>query len=214
MRTIQITSVISNKILYEGKFRSVKACLEQAARDKACLEGADLRYANLANANLDEIIMPRAVLNGANLTGANLSEAVLVEADFSGAALYNACLCHSDLRRCNFRDASFGATDIAGANISGCRFSTLSSFHLDFNTTADMRGCVFHDPAGPPCPMSRPPVVIAGLFSSPVVVFDRHIKVGGTVRAHERWFNLIAARMLADRAQRIVKEDGLRAASN
>jgi hypothetical protein len=198
MRNIQITSVISNKILYEGKFRSVKACLEQAARDKANLEGADLRHANLANANLDEIILPRAILSGSNMSGANLSEAVLTDVDFSSTALYNACLCGSDLRRCNFTDASFGATDIAGANIAGSRFSTLSSFHLDFSAAEDMRGCIFHDPAGPPCAMSRPPVVISGLLSAPVIIFDRHIKIGGCVRAHEQWFNLLAARLLSD----------------
>lgn len=166
MRIFQLKSK-QGDILHEGQYHNFNACLEDAVGRRLDLRGIDLSAQNLSNANLDEARMEGAVFRQSNLTGANLSEASLRGADFGGAVLYNACLCESDLRDCDFEDASFGATDLAGAVLSGSRFSTLSSFLLDFAHARDMAGCVFRNPCGEISAMSRPPVVIHGLFPRP-----------------------------------------------
>ena len=59
-RTIQIKSRFNGSVLFEGKFGSLKLCVEAAVEARADLAGADLAGANLARANLA----------GANLAGA------------------------------------------------------------------------------------------------------------------------------------------------
>lgn len=199
MRLVQLKSALSQRILYEGRFPSLIACLETAVAGKIDLTGIDLSRANLANANLDDAQMPGGIFTGCNLSGANLSEANLKGGDFSGTSFYNTCLCLSDMRNCNFEDASFGATDMTGANISGSMFSSLSSFSLDFSGIADMRSCLFKNPCGGECAMSKPPIIIHGVLPSPIIIFDGHVKVGASLRPHEEWFGLVAGRYLKER---------------
>lgn len=198
MRNIQLKST-NGPVLFEGQYPDFLKCLEDAIAQKAMLDTVDLRNRNLANANLDEARMRNADLSGCNLTGVNLSEADMQGSNFSNTALYNACLCESDLRDCNFEDAIFGGTDMAGARISGSRFSTLSTFHLDFLGVRDMEGCVFKNPCGASSTMSKPPVVIHGLMSSPIVLFDGHVKIGNLLRPHAEWFGMVAERYLKSR---------------
>ena len=172
--------------MFEGRFESFKACLEQAVKDWVALNCVDLRNKNLTNANLDDAILPGAALNGSNLTGANISEAYLKSADFSGSVLYNACFNDSNLTACNFADASFGATDIHGSIISRAQFSTLSCFHLDFTATRQMNGCIFINPDGCISEMSKPPLVIMGLSAQPIIFMDHHVKTGHNVIDQKR----------------------------
>lgn len=174
----QIINHRTNRVLYQGRFASLRACAEHAVKNGVRLDFADLRRANLVGASLDGASLRGACMAGANLMGANVSEAVLDGADLSGAGLQNTCLCYSSLRGCVFIDALFGATDIAGAAIDRCMFSTLSALHLPFRDTGSMQGCAYIDPDGVHCPFSRPPLVIGGL-AWPVVVMDRHVKIGG-----------------------------------
>ena len=178
MKLFSIRSVQNNAVIFEGRFASFSACVEQAVADNIPLPGADLRRANLANAALDDAVMPGADLTGANLSGTNLSESRLNGVNFTGAALYNTCLAWSDLRNCNFEDADFGGVDISGCDISGSRFSTLSSFKLDFIQTRRMNGCTFKRHDGDITVMTRPPIVISGLATAPVVLTDNHILSG------------------------------------
>lgn len=192
MPLIKLQSDQDDHLLYEGNFPTLVACLEQAVRDRTDLTGINLHKANLMNANLDEAQMPYANLSGANLSGANLSEAFLKGANFMGCALYNTCFCYSDLSYCDFGDSSFGSTDIAGADISESRFSTLSSFTLDFNLARNMVGCVFRDPSEMLCAMSRPPVVIHGLQNGPLVMMDHHVKIGSIVKPYNEWLGILS----------------------
>lgn len=178
MKNIRILSIKTNRTLYQGRYESLKDCLEDAAMQRIDLAYADLRYADLSNAHLDDALMAGADLQYANLSGANLSEAYLPGTSFKNAALYNTCLAFSDLQRCNFEDASFGATDINGAQISGAVFSSLSCFTLDFDLTANMENCRFINKNGIISRMSRPPVVVKGLCSQPLIFMDNHVQKG------------------------------------
>lgn len=178
MRPYQILSTNDNTILFEGRFHTFKHCLEQAVRDKARLNNADLRQKNLSNATLDDGLFAQADFSGSNLTGANLSEAILRGAHFNSTDLYNTCFAYSDLQGCIFSDASFGGTDIAGSNISHAVFSTLSCFSLDFVDAAAMDSCVFTNPDGLVATMSSPPLVIKGASKKTIIFMDKNVKIG------------------------------------
>ena len=181
MRNFCIVSHKTADVLFDGRLESITDCLERAVAKKTNLADADLRNANLTNATLDDAILPGADFSGANLCGANLSESNLRGTNFDGAVLYNTCLAWSDLRECKFNNTSFGATDIAGCDISRSWFAGLSCFTLNFNQVHAMQKCLFSSPGESPCPMSRPPIVINGLGTLPVMIMDRHIQAGHTV---------------------------------
>jgi hypothetical protein len=192
----QIKNHRTGAVIFEGDFFSLRRCAEQAVCDGICLDFADLTRANLVNASLDEAQLRHARLGGANLMGANLSEAELDGADFTNAGLQNACLCLAGLRRCRFDGALFGATDIAGARLDRAFFSTLSAFHLNFRDAVSMQGCLYAEPDGAPCVFSRPPVVINGL-RWPVIIMDRHIKIGSWL---QRLDSFLSCAKIADDA--------------
>ncbi|MCB9983347.1 MAG: pentapeptide repeat-containing protein [Rhodospirillales bacterium] len=181
MQHHQLRSIKDDSVLFEGRFETLKACLEQAVADRVALHCVNLRCQNLTNANLDDALMPGADFSGANLTGANMSESYFKDTNFTGTALYNTCFCDSNISACNFEDASFGATDIHGAILSQARFSTLSCFNLDFVTARAMTGCVFTNPDGTLCPMSRPPIVVRGAGNEILVQLDHHTKTGHNI---------------------------------
>ncbi len=191
MPLIKLKSTEDDTVLYQGQFVSVTACLESAVTQQINLENIDLQNANLMNANLDEAKMPGANLSGANLSGANLSESQLNGANITNAALYNTCLCYSDISYCSFEDSSFGATDITGANLAESRFSTLSTFSLDFTLVGNMEGCVFRDPGGTLCAMSRPPIVLSGLPNGPLVLMDHQVKIGARIHPYREWLSRV-----------------------
>lgn len=175
-----ITSIQDGRSLYCGDFTTFRACIETAVSAGISLHHADLRQTNLLNATLDGADLRGADFTGANLTGANLSEAKLDNALFFGTALMNAVLCESSLKGTHFIDSSFGATLLDSALLDQAHFSGLSTFSLDFTVVQKMRNCVFLNPCGTICPITRPPVVIQGL-SHPFIVMDRHMKIGHAV---------------------------------
>ena len=186
MKNHQIRSIKDGTVLFEGQFSSFKACLEQAVQDRVALNCVDLRNKNLINANLDDATMPGADFTGSNLTGANMSEAYFKGANFSGSALYNTCFYDSNLTACNFDGAFFGATDIHGTILSHSQFSTLSCFYLDFVRVRQMTGCIFINPDGRICQMSKPPIVIRGMGRDPIILLDHHVKSGHNIIDHQR----------------------------
>ncbi len=178
MKTITLRKHTDNAILYSGTFTSVAACVEAAVKDNVDLSYVNLKHQNLTNANLDNAILNGALLTGANLTGANVSEAALKECTFLNSVLYNSCFAYSDMRNCDFRSAHFGATLIEGSTIRNSVFSTLSCFELDFHLTKDMFGCLFAAPEGGLYAMSRHPIVLKGVLSTPIVILDNMVKIG------------------------------------
>ena len=186
MKSYQLRSINHDAVMFEGRFKSFKDCLEHAVLDRVALDCVNLRDKNLTNANLDDAIMPYADFRGSNLIGANMSEAYLKGSNFAGTALYNVCFNDSNMSACDFDNASFGATDIHGSIISQSQFSTLSCFSLDFNSVRQMGGCIFINPDGRICQMSRPPIVIRGMGRDPIILMDRQVKAGHNIIDHKR----------------------------
>ena len=188
MPRVQIKNHRTGTVLFEGDFTTAKACVEQAVRDSVCLDYADLHNANLCNAMLDDALMRHARLDYANLTGANLSEARLDGTSFASATLHASCLCYSSLNNANFDSAQFGATDITGCALRKGRFSGLSAFTLNFIDAGVMDNCLYRSTAGVACPLSKPPLVLQGM-DLPVILLDRHLKIGPLVRPFRDWFH-------------------------
>ena len=46
---------IKGEVIFEGYFHTVKKAVEAAVRERVCLDGVDLRYANLIHARLDGV---------------------------------------------------------------------------------------------------------------------------------------------------------------
>lgn len=181
MQYFSISSYKTGKDLFSGHFTSIIKCLEAAVEKNTNLSYADLRQKNLINGNFDGANMPYTLFSGSNLTGANLSEANLTGGIFDHTDLYNTCLCYSDLINCNFIDSNFGGTDIAGSDISYSKFSTFSCLDLNFTTTKNMIGCTYLSSSKEICEMSNRPIVIKGMLSSPIIVFDTTIKIGNMI---------------------------------
>ncbi len=178
MENIALRRYTDNSTIFQGKYDNIKECLEHAIKENISLSHINLKNQNLSNANIDGCHMPYANFCGANLTGANLSEANLSGSIFHNSSLYNTCLSYSNLKNCDFRNSNFGATMIEEANIQGCKFSTFSSFNLDFQYASNMSNCVFETIDGEKCSMSVPPIIVKGLLNVPIVIFDDLIKIG------------------------------------
>ena len=163
-------------LLYESSCRSLRECVEEAFQDNINLDGINLAYSDLSEINLDGTQLNDANFEGANLTGANISEAVLLNCTFLDAALYNTCFCHSDLSGSNFSGAVFGGADLAGASLENCTFSDPSALNINFTDCKTLSGTVYKTD-WKLCPMSKPPLIIAGLDVS-ISIFDQDILIG------------------------------------
>jgi hypothetical protein len=89
----------TDAVLFEGRFDTMRLCVEAAVKADANLAGANLANANLAGANL-----AGAYLANANLAGANLAGAYLANANLAGAYLANANLAGANLAGAKWRD--------------------------------------------------------------------------------------------------------------
>lgn len=168
----------TQKNVHAGYYLSFKDCLEDAVTRNMNLDHIDLEGKNLEHANLDGASMQNAYLKNTNLSGANLSDSNLKHAVFHNAELFNTCLCNADLSGADFRYASFGATLINGANLSAALFSNLSSFDLDFIKAGPMDNCTFEDIHGEKHIMTKQPIILKGLFNTPIIILDQSIKIG------------------------------------
>jgi uncharacterized protein YjbI with pentapeptide repeats len=75
------------------------------AAEGPCLQGADLREADLGEADLQGADLREADLQGADLRGADLRGTCLQGADLRGADLRGACLQGADLRGADLDEA-------------------------------------------------------------------------------------------------------------
>tara|TARA_B100001989_G_scaffold202654_1_gene151086 strand:+ start:3001 stop:3624 length:624 start_codon:yes stop_codon:yes gene_type:complete len=178
MNITSLKSYKTGKTIFSGPYADIVACLEDAVQKRINLEYVDLSHQNLSNANLDEAHMPYADFTGCNLSGVNLSESNLRMSKFQHACLYNSYFCYSDLYGCDFINTDFGATNIVGADMQCCKFSTLSCFSLDFVDVGSLAGSQFHHVNGNIYPMSNSPIVIKGIFNTPIVIMDSVVQIG------------------------------------
>jgi uncharacterized protein YjbI with pentapeptide repeats len=138
----QLSKILEDhKAWIEGHSKGQRANLEfadlrRADLSGANLEGADLRYANLQSANLygadlkdanlyvanlQSANLEGADLYGANLRRANLYGAILRSADLRGADLSGANLEGADLRYADLRGANLKGANLYGANLGGAK---------------------------------------------------------------------------------------------
>ncbi|MFK7839088.1 MAG: pentapeptide repeat-containing protein [Bdellovibrionales bacterium] len=178
MKNYKLISKIDEKTIFSGFYKGFITCLEDAVLRKIPLHNINLNGKNLTNANLDDGLFANADFSNTNLTGVNLSESYCKGANFSNASLFNTCLAYSNLINCNFKGASFGATDMSAALLDQSEFSTLSAFSIDFTKTKQMRNCIFIDYDGCISTLSKPPIVITGIQSKPIILMDDQIYFG------------------------------------
>jgi len=144
------------------------ANLASANLDRAYLACANLSGANLAGANLSYADLSGANLFCAYLSGANLSRAELACANLVGADLDGANLAGANLDRANLAGAGLSGTNLAGANLAGANLS---------GAKWDSEGAIKTTIA---------PVMFYG-STWPIMIFDRHVKIGCQVHTTEDW---------------------------
>lgn len=83
---IQIKNRLTNKIIVEGEYESIKDCLEKN-RNKD-FTGADLSNMKLYKADLHEMILQNVDFRGSDLRFSKLYGSVLRDADFRGAEIW------------------------------------------------------------------------------------------------------------------------------
>lgn len=106
------------------------------------------------------------VLAGTNLNGANLAGANLYGADLSGASLYGANLARAYLAVANLTETNLDEAYITGANFEG----------------ANLEGATF----------GRGVTAVHGVkqilgLTWPVLIFDKHIKIGCEMHLTAEW---------------------------
>jgi hypothetical protein len=108
----------TDAVLFEGRFDTMRLCVEAAMKADANLAGAYLARANLAGANLAGAYLAGAYLAGANLAGASLADANLAGANLARADLADASLARAYLAGANLAGASLADANLAGANLA------------------------------------------------------------------------------------------------
>jgi len=103
----QIKHRFIGSVLFDGKFGSLRLCVEAAVKARTDLYGADLCGADLCGANLSGASLYGADLCGADLSGADLRRADLRVTKWHGADLRGADLSGADLRRADLRETKW-----------------------------------------------------------------------------------------------------------
>ena len=115
----QIRCRFTTKVLFEGDYPTLKACVEAAVKAGANLSRADLAGADLSGAKLSGAKLSGANLTNANLTGADLTNAYLTRADLAGADLSGAKLSGAKLSGANLTNANLTGADLTNAYLTG-----------------------------------------------------------------------------------------------
>lgn len=166
------------KILYEGRFTTIRRAVEAAVREGVDLTGINLRRAMLRHAALDGAKLKGACLWGAILDHAQLCAADLSLADCRAAQMKETCLAETLCRRTDCRGAYMAGAIVRDGDFTGAQFSCPSAFSVAWDEARILRGATYWHRGETPCPVSRSPIVIGGLPRR-VVVMDAHVLVGG-----------------------------------
>ena len=112
---------------------------ERANLQGADLRKADLRRANLEGADLEGAKLRKANLEGAKLEVANLREADLERANLEGADLWGAKLRRANLEGANLEVANFEEAILEVANLTEARLEEANLWRADLKN-ADLEG--------------------------------------------------------------------------
>lgn len=168
---------LQGKILYEGRFTTIRRAVEAAVRDGADLSGANLRRAMLRHAVLDGAVLKGACLWGATLDHAQMTGADLSHADCRAAQMKEICLAESICRRTDFRGAYLQGAIVREGVFIAAQFSCPSVFSVPWEEAGDLNDATYWHRGETPCPLTRSPIVIGGLPRR-VVVMDAHVLIG------------------------------------
>jgi hypothetical protein len=116
-KMIQIRHRLTQEIIHEGDFATIKDCVEDAVQKGISLVDAYLRDANLVGANLKNANLAYAYLKNANLACANLVDANLTCAILACADLENANLTDANLYRANLENAYLVYANLTNAKM-------------------------------------------------------------------------------------------------
>lgn len=177
MSNTEIFSHHDESLLYHGKHDSIIATIEDAYTEGHSLNRANLNGAKINNITLDGLEAHDMHFINANMSGANLSETTLTNCNFSGAHLVDACLAEATLKSCILDYAMFGGTDISGAQFINCHFAGLSCFSLNYMSAAYLERLIYRNDDTQEVEFSQPPIVINGVNTTPIILFDRHTKI-------------------------------------
>lgn len=177
---MQLLSHSTGEVLFEGRFKTIRRCVEAAIADNANLTGVSLRKANLRHANLDGAIMPKASFWGADISYANMAEGNFENSDFRASKVKETCLAGSQLSASDCVGAYFNNTILGAADLSAIRFSCPSFFSLDLNAANTLEDITYLHKGEIACPISHPPLVIKGLQQD-IIFMDNHVKLGDTI---------------------------------
>ena len=115
---------------------AVNACrhqgyaLEQVAKFRPNLTGADLRRANLSGFKLSNVDLPRTKMGGVYMRDADLTGAYLWCANLFGAHLDEVNFSSSDLSKANLCRANLTKAKLCRANVSGTAFNDPSILQI------------------------------------------------------------------------------------
>lgn len=173
---MKLTS-IHGKILYEGRFATVRRAVEAAVREGVDLSGINLRRAVLRYAALDGAKMRGACLWGAIIDHAHMTDGDFTLADFRAAHAKEACFAEAVCTRADFRGAYLQGAIVRDGVFTGAQFSCPSVFAVPWEEAKNLKGATYWHRGETPCALSRAPMVIGGLPRR-VVVMDAHVLVG------------------------------------
>ena len=128
----------------------------------------------------------QAVQKHDNLASANLAGAYLAGANLASAYLAGANLARANLAGANLASANLAGANLASANLTG---ANLASANL---TGANLAGATYGDGI----PMTKPPLQLNGL-RWPVLILDKHMKIGCELHTIIDWFSFDDARIAA-----------------
>ncbi len=168
---------VSGKIIFEGRFASIKQGVEMAVEKGANLEGINLRQANLSGALIDRAKMRGACFWGANLNGADMSDGLFEGSDFRAANLLNTCLAESNCHQTDFSGAYFSCTIFDGTDLSSARFSCPSIFSVNLVEAKTLQDAIYSHLGEVDCDLSHAPLIIRGL-KRPMIFMDDSVLVG------------------------------------
>ena len=163
--------------MFEGRFATVRRCVEAAVATGIDLNGVNLRGAMLRHAMLDGACLRGACLWGARLEGVQMAGGDCRGADLRAAAMKDACLAESDFSGGDFRGAYMGGVIVRAARFDACEFSCPSIFTVPWEEAASLHDAVYWHRGEIPCALTGAPLVISGLPQR-VVMMPHHVLVG------------------------------------
>ena len=177
---ISIRHRYSDKILFQGEYKSISHAVAEAIKTRADLRDADLRGVDLNGADLRSADLRSAYLCGADLRSADLRDADLRDANLCDANLWGANLCDANLCGANLYGANLYGANLRGADLWGANLCDANLCGADMGG-ADLRGA---DMGGEKLILAPTQIYNLGWNIS---ITPEYLKIGCQRHTHEAW---------------------------